>query len=170
MGCQNRSNLLKDETGDLLADSHNTLNRSKNYSQLLNVHRVSDVGLIEIYTSEPSVPDLSHVGVETAVAKLKMYKSPGSDQIPAELIQAEGETLWSEIHKLINSLWNKEELHDQWKESIIVPIYQKSDITDCSNYHGISLLSASYRILSNILLSWLSAYINKIIGDHQCGF
>jgi hypothetical protein len=40
-------------------------------------------------------------------------KSPGSDQIPAELIQAESKTLQSEIHKLINSIWNKEELPDQ---------------------------------------------------------
>jgi hypothetical protein len=40
--------------------------------------------------------------VEIAVAKLKKYKSPGSDQILAELIQAEGEILLSEIH---NSLF-----------------------------------------------------------------
>jgi hypothetical protein len=42
--------------------------------------------------------------------------------------------------------------------------------TDCNNYHGISLLSTSYKILSNILLSRLSPYIDEIIGDHQCGF
>jgi hypothetical protein len=36
--------LSKDENGDLLADSHNILNRWKNYfSQSLNVHRVIDV-------------------------------------------------------------------------------------------------------------------------------
>jgi hypothetical protein len=35
---------VKDENADLLADPHNILNRWKNYfSQLLNVHRVSDV-------------------------------------------------------------------------------------------------------------------------------
>jgi hypothetical protein len=39
---------------------------------------------------------------------MKMYKSPGSDQILAELIQAGGELLQSEIHKLIHSVWNKE--------------------------------------------------------------
>jgi hypothetical protein len=61
--------------------------------------------------------------VEIAIAKLKKYKSPESDQIPAELIQAGGKILLSEIHKLINSVWNKVELPDQWKESIIVPIY-----------------------------------------------
>jgi hypothetical protein len=43
---------------------------------------------------------------------LKRHKSPGSDEIPAELIQAGGEILSSEIHKLINSIWNKEELPD----------------------------------------------------------
>jgi hypothetical protein len=43
-----QTNLVTDENGDLLADSHNVLNRSKNYfSQLLNVHKVSDVRQIE---------------------------------------------------------------------------------------------------------------------------
>jgi hypothetical protein len=65
---------------------------------------------------------------------LEKYKLLHIDQIPAELIQAGGETLWSEIHKIINSIWNKEELPGQSKESIIVPIYKKSKKTDCSNY------------------------------------
>jgi hypothetical protein len=75
--------------------------------------------------------------------------------------------LLSAIHELINSVWNKEELPDQWKESIIVPIHKKDDKTDCNNYCGISLLSASYKILSNILPSRLSPYIDEIIGDYQ---
>jgi hypothetical protein len=49
-----------------------------------------------------------------------MYISPASDQIPTELIQAEGETLRSAIYKHIKSTWNKEALPDQWKISIIV--------------------------------------------------
>jgi hypothetical protein len=75
----------------------------------------------------------------------------------------------SVIYKLITSIWNKEELPDQWQESIIVPIHKTGDKTDCNNYRGISLLSTSY-ILSNILLSRLSPYVDEIIGDHQCGF
>jgi hypothetical protein len=46
------------------------------------------------------------------------------------VIQAGGEVLRSKIHKLINSIWNKEELPDQWKESIIVPVHKKGDKTD----------------------------------------
>jgi hypothetical protein len=98
--------------GDLLADSHNILNRRKSYfSQLLNVH-VSDFRQKKVHTADPLVPCPSHIEVEIATAKLKKYKSPGCDQILAELIQA-GEILLYAIHKLINSIWNEDELPDQ---------------------------------------------------------
>jgi hypothetical protein len=51
------------------------------------------------------------------------------------------------------SIWNKEELPEELKESIIVPIHKKGDKTDCNNYRGISLLPTTYKNLSNILLS-----------------
>jgi hypothetical protein len=89
--------------------------------------------------------------------------------MPAELIQTRGESLVSVIHKLINSILNKE-LPDPWKESIIVPIHKTGDKTDCNNYHGISLLSTSYSNLSNVLLSRLSSCIDEIIRGHQCGY
>jgi hypothetical protein len=72
-------------------------------SQLLNVHRVGDVRQREIHRAEPLVPDPSPFQVDIAIAKLKKYKSPVGVQIPAELIQVVGETLQSEIQKLINS-------------------------------------------------------------------
>jgi len=39
-----------------------------------------------------------------AIEKLKRHKSPGTDQIPAEMIKAGGRTNHSEFHKLINSI------------------------------------------------------------------
>jgi hypothetical protein len=59
--------------------------------------------------AEPLVPGPSRLEVKVAIAKFKKYKSPGSDHIPAELIEAGGEILLSEIYKLINSVWNKED-------------------------------------------------------------
>jgi hypothetical protein len=96
----------------------------------LNVHNVSDVRQIEIHTVEPLVPGPSCLEVEIAFAKLKKYKPPGSDEIPAELIPAGGKILLSAIHKLINSVWNKEELPDHWKESIIISVHKKGNKTD----------------------------------------
>jgi hypothetical protein len=113
-GYQPRTNLIKDERGDLLADPHKILDRWKNYfCQLLNVHGAGDVRQTEMHTAEPFVPEPSASEVVIAVGKTKRYKSPGVDQIPAELIQAGGETLRSEIHKLIKLIWNKEELPQQ---------------------------------------------------------
>jgi len=90
-----------------------------------------------MHAAKTLVSELSCFEVEITVGKLKWYKSPGIDQIPAELIQAGGNTLHSEIHKLTNSIWNKEELPQHWKEYIIVPVYKKCDGTDCTNYKGI---------------------------------
>jgi len=56
---------------------------------------------------------------------------------------------------MINSIWKKEKLLEEWKKSIIIHIHKKGDKTDCNNYGGISLLPTTYRILSNILLSRL---------------
>ena len=95
--------------------------------------------------------------------------SPGTDQIQAKLIAAGGRKIRFEIHELIISIWNKEEMPEEWKESIIVPIC-KGNKTDCSNYMGISLLPTTYKILSNILLSRLTPQAQEITGDHQCGF
>jgi hypothetical protein len=101
-----------------VAHCHSILTRWRNYfSQLLNVHADNDVRQTEIHTAEPLVPEPSVFEVELDIEKLKRYKSPGTDQIPAELIKAGGSKICSEIHKLVNSIWNKEELPDQWKES-----------------------------------------------------
>jgi len=145
--------------------------RWRNYfSQLLNVHGDNDVRQAEIHTAEPLVPEPSAFAVELPIGKLKNHKSPGTDQIAAELIKAVGRTICCAIHKLIISIWNKEELPEEWEESITVPIYKKGDKTDCNNYRGISLLPTAYKFLSNILLSRLIPYAEEVIGDHQCGF
>jgi hypothetical protein len=86
-----------------------------------------------------------------ATEKLKRYRSPGMDHLPAKLIG--GNTLCSEIHKLIISIWNEEELPEQQMESIVAHIYKKGDKTDCTNYRRISLLSTTNKISFNIPLS-----------------
>jgi len=53
--------------------------------------------------------------------RLLKSRKTGIDQIPAELIKAGGRTIRSEIHQLINSIWNKGDLPEEWMEKIIVP-------------------------------------------------
>jgi hypothetical protein len=127
--------VVKDEKSDLVAHSHSILARWRNhFSQLLNIHEVNDVRQTEAHMAEPLVPEPSAFEFEMAIEKLKRYKSPGTDQIPAELIKAGGWIIRSETHKLIISIWNKEELPEKWKESVTAPIYKNGDKIDCSNY------------------------------------
>jgi hypothetical protein len=80
---------------------------------------------------------------------MKSQKSPGMEQILTQLIQAE----WNitEIHELINSLSNKQELSQQMKESIILLVYKKDDKIFRSDYSGIPQSFSSYKILSSVL-------------------
>jgi hypothetical protein len=88
-GYQSRINIIGDENGNLIADPQDVLNKWKNFfNQLLNVHGVHDVRQMDIHTAEPLVPEPSLVEVEISIGKLKSYKSPGTDQIPTELIKA----------------------------------------------------------------------------------
>jgi hypothetical protein len=132
-GYQPETNIVKNEKGDLVAEFHSILLAWKNhFSQLLNVHGVNHVWQTNT-TAEPLVPQPSAFDVEMAIEKQRKHKSPGTDQIPAKLIKAGGRTLHSKTHKLINSIWNKDQLPQQWKESITVPVYKNSNEAHCSN-------------------------------------
>jgi hypothetical protein len=101
-GYQPRINVIQDENGNLLADAQNVLNRRKNFfNEVLNIHGVHDISQMDVHIAESLVPEPCLVEVKIAIGKLKNYKSPGTDQISAEFIKVGGETLCSEIHRLI---------------------------------------------------------------------
>jgi len=149
-GYQPQNNIVKDEKDVLVTDPHSILARWRSHlSQLFNVHGINDVWQTEIRRREPLVPELSEFEFEMGIENLKRHKLPGIDEIPSELIKTGKRTICSESHKPTNNIWNKEELPEEWTESIIVPTYKKDDKTDCSNYRGISVLPSAYKILSN---------------------
>jgi len=96
---QHRSNIVKDEKSDLIRDSHSILARWRNhFSHQLNLHGVNDSRQTEIHTAESLVPEPSAFEVEMAIEKLRRLKSPGIDQIPAELIKTGSRKIRFEIH------------------------------------------------------------------------
>jgi hypothetical protein len=64
-------------------------------------HSVSHVRQMEIHAAETSIPEPSPVETGIRTAKLKSCKSPGTEQLPAELIQAE-----AKHYGLRSLLWN----------------------------------------------------------------
>ena len=90
--------------------------------KFLNVQGVNDVRQREIHTAEQLFPEPSAFEFDMAIEKLKRNISPGIDLIPEEILK-KGVHQLAVIHKLSNSVWNEEELPEEWKESIIVLTY-----------------------------------------------
>jgi len=114
-------------------------------------------GQTELHTTERMVPEVSALEDEMAIENLK-DTTQGINQIPAELMETGCRIIRYENHRIFNSIWNKEELPEEWKGSIIVPIYKKGDKRDCINYRGYHFLPTMNKIVSNIIL------LNAVIG------
>jgi sorting nexin-29 len=63
-----------------------------------------------------------------------------------------------------------EKIPAKWEEGSIYQIYKKGDQLECHNYRGKTLLNTAYKIFSKILYERLLPYIDKIVGNYQCGF
>ena len=106
-------------------------------------------------TSTEGPQDILYSEVEEAIRTLKRNKSPGSDEITAEMIQAGEEQLVRQIHLLFNEAWNENIIPEEWSKSILVPIPKKGDLSQCANYRSISLINHTGKILLIILLNRL---------------
>ena len=107
------------------------------FSQIFKVHGIKNVGQAEIHKAEKLEPEPSAAEVELAIDMLISHKSPGIDQITAELIKVVCRKICLKFHTFITSIWKKDKLAEEWKKSFIVPINNKGGKTDCNNYRGI---------------------------------
>jgi hypothetical protein len=66
------------------------------------------------------------------------------------------------ISILIDFIWPNEELPRKCKESVNVPFHKKGDKTDRSYYRRKPLLLSTYKMLTNILLSMITPYVQLL--------
>lgn len=144
----------------------------EHFEELLNgeVNKEMDMDISVYQNVQPKVENPSLEEVIQAIKEMKNYKAPGSDGISSEMLKAGGIELASQLHKLIEDIWEKEEMPLDWEEAVIVPLHKKGDKEDPKNYRGISLLNTSYKVLSKIIQRRIEVYSEEIIEDHQAGF
>lgn len=111
------------------------------YKMLLNItaSKPSNAAHIQYTTAEPYISNPSRLEVNRSINKLKNNKAPGGSNVVAELFKNNGETLKNEIWKMINLIWDKEILPEEWNLSILCPVFKKGDVLDAKNYKKISL-------------------------------
>ena len=108
--------------------------------------------------------------VEIAVASLKKVKSAGVDNIPAELVQAGGETMIDVSTDIYNRIWRTGEWPTPWTQSLVITLPKKGNLQLCQNYRTISLISHSSKVMLKIILNRLKPQAEEIIAEEQAGF
>ena len=62
---------------------------------------------------------ISRGEIRTALAQLKNAKAPGMDNIPPEALKEGGPCILEALHKILNFVWEKEEIPDYWKRGLL---------------------------------------------------
>jgi hypothetical protein len=95
------------------------------------------------------------------IRNLKNNRGSGEDSITSELIKCGCRKPWNRIHELIATIWEAEQMPQEWGTGIICPIYKHGDKLECGNYRGISLLNVTYKIFTNILTRYIEPYVEE---------
>jgi hypothetical protein len=143
----------------------------EHFDEVLNVHELElQESSVVSGTQEDTEPAATIEEIEVAIKKLKNNKAPGIDISQAELLKHTGQEFSKCVHKLLGQIWDNEIIPEEWNLSIICPVHEKGDIMICSNYRGVNLLCTMYKVFSNVLFKRLAPYVERVVGDYQCGF
>ena len=69
--------------------------------------------------------------VEAAVQSLKQGKSAGANNIPADLIQADGEDVITALTAICNKIWQTGEWPTSWTQSLVITLPKKGNLQQC---------------------------------------
>ena len=169
---QGRSSTIQDKSGKCLTEEKEILSRWTEYcSKLYNYESCGDNAVLDC--SQPPEEDLQPIlceEVEIAVASLKKGKSAGVDNIPAELVQAGGETMIDVLTEICNRIWRTGEWPISWTQSLIITLPKTGNLQLCQNYRTISLISHSSKVMLKVILNRLKPQAKEIIAEEQAGF
>ena len=96
-------------------------------------------------------------------------KSAGVDNIPAELVQADGEDVITALATICNKIWQTGEWPTPRTQSLVITLPKKGNLQQCQNYRTISLISHPSKGMLKIL-NRLKPQAEKIIAEEKAGF
>ena len=153
------------KSGKCLIEEKGILSRWTEYcSELYNYESCGDNALLE----EDLQPILREE-VEIAVAQLKKGKYAGVDTIPAELVQAGGETMIDVLTEICNRIWITGDWPTPWTQLLMFTLTKKGNLQLCPKYRTISLISHSSKVMLKVILNRLKSQAEEIIAEEQAG-
>ena len=162
--------IMKDCQGNVLADEECVLERWRDYfCELMNVENPRQERVVQDEAVIEDVQLITKKEVRLAVSRMKNGKAVGPDEIPVEAWKCIGEPAIEVLTGLFNRLLKGEKMPDEWRKSILIPVFKKKgDAQNCSNYRGIKLMSHSMKIWERVVEARLRQKVQ--ICEQQYGF
>ena len=165
--------VMKDNNGSLVTESKEVLKLWRSYfSELLNQGDGNvDITCPSSVREEWVINRITYREVRLALRKMKVGKSPGFDEVQAEMIKLMGEVGIKWTARLLNKCMEEGQIPKEWRVGIIIPIWKKKgDVQDPGKYRGITLLSHVMKLLERILDHRIRVRVEPHIGEEQQGF
>ena len=115
-------------------------------------------------------PDILECEVEWALESISMNKASGCDGIPVEPFQILKDDAVKVLHSICQQIWKSQQWPQGWKRSVFIPIPNKGNPKECSNYSTIELISHASKVMLKILQVKLQQYENCELPGVQDGF
>ena len=115
-------------------------------------------------------PDILECEVKWALGSITTNKAGGGDGIPVELFQTLKDDAEKVLHSICQQIWKTQQWPQDWKRSVFIPIPNKFNAKECSNYHAIALISHASKVMLKILQARLQQYMKYELADVQAGF
>ena len=170
---QGKSTTIQDKSGKCLTEENEILNRWTEYSSdLYNYETDGDPIVFDC----PQIPKWRASLYSTisdgssSQSALKMGKSAGVDNIPAELVQAGEEAMVYILTTICNNIWKTGECPTTWTQSLVITLPKKDNLQLCQKHRTISLISHPGKVMLKIILNRLQPQTEEIIAEEQAGF
>ena len=99
------------------------------------------------------------------------HKASEGDGIPGELFQTLKDDDVRVLHSICQQIWKTQQWPQDWKRSVeFIPIPNKGNAKECSNYCIIALISHASKVMLKILQARLQQYVNCELPDVPAGF
>ena len=145
--------VIKNENGNVMVNSKAVLKRWKEYfEKLMNEENNKDSRTEEAEVINEEVNCVSREKVKNALRRMKKDKAVGPDELPVKVWKCMGKKGIKFLTRLFNRLLMGERMPEEWRRSVLMPIYKnKGNSQCCGNYRGIKLMSHTMKVLERII-------------------
>ena len=104
-----------------------------------------------------------------AIRSLKNGKSPGQDNLSAEVFKAHPQLAAYLLQPLFTYIWEGKKLPKDWTEGVIVKIRRKGALKNCNNWRGITFPSVPSKILAKIIIQRIADTVDQQLRREKAG-